>query len=135
MRDKKRILKLAGIVALSAALAFAPLKPVQAQEELPSVTVDSVIWDGGKINVDVNLGDYTAEELMVRVGFEGSFPFREEITENQLRFSLWDVFQSSSQELFFSKAGTYQLTVEFAGRKTGEARERYLFPQNPCSTA
>lgn len=113
MRDKKGILKLAGMVALSAALAFAPLKPVQAQEELPSVTVDSVTWDGGKINADVNLGDYTAEELTVRVGFEESFPFREEITENQLSFSLWDAFQSSDQELFFSKAGTYQLTVEF----------------------
>lgn len=112
MREKKGILKLAGMFALSAALVFAPLKLVQAQEELPSVTVDSVIWDGGEINAAVNLGDYTAEELNVTVRIDG-YPLRAEITENQLSFSLLDAFQSCDKELVFSKAGTYQLAVEF----------------------
>lgn len=122
MRDKKRILKLAGIVALSAALAFAPLKPVQAQEVLPSVTVDSVTWDGGMLEVPVDLGSYTDEEnLSVNIIIPDDIPHGDgsmkhlwgDIEGNKVIFSLWDTFDTNDNEYFFSKAGTYEMPIYF----------------------
>src|SRR5699024_9848030 len=98
------------------------LKPVQAQEELPSVTVDSVTWDGGMLEVPVDLGSYTDEEnLSVNIIIPDDIPHGDgsmkhlwgDIEGNKVIFSLWDTFDSNDNEYFFSKAGTYEMPIYF----------------------
>lgn len=122
MKVKERFLKLAGTLALCAALAFVPLQPAQAEEALPSVTVDSVTWDGGMLEVPIDLGSYAGEEdLSVNIIIPDDIPHGfglmrhlwGEIEENKVIFSLWDLFGSSDSEYFFSKAGTYEMPMYF----------------------
>lgn len=144
MGIKKKLQKVLGTAALSMALVCSMCQIASAQDvvdtgednmesslgtkrdmtEKPVAAVDEVTWDGGIVEVPVDWGSYTPEEISVSISYETedsylNFPAVTQ-TEDKISFSLWYHFDSSEEELFFSKSGKYEFGLQFKELVSGE---------------
>lgn len=94
-------------------------KPLAANSGDPVVAADSVTWEGGLLKVPVDLGGYTADEILPVLRFA---------PENTDTQSMWRYptlegdyvvysplrdYESCDIETFWTKKGTYDVTMEF----------------------
>lgn len=85
----------------------------------PSVMVDSVTWEGGLLKVPVDLGDYTAEEILPILRFapentDTNMAWRYPTMEgNYVVYSPMSDFESCDVETFWTQEGVYDATLEF----------------------
>lgn len=88
----------------------------------PRATVDTVTWNGGLVQVPVDLGSYSPEELSVQVlmNYEkgGQYFWRyfsPTLTDKYAAFSIVKAFESCETGFFFTEAGQYPypLTISF----------------------
>ncbi len=97
------------------------------KEGIPKVTVDSVTWSGGLLELPVDLGDYKADGLQCRVEIysgESSddvqrimFPV---LTGDNLAVPVAGSFESCERKQLCAKRGTYAIEVEFLDNSTYE---------------
>lgn len=117
IKEKFRFLRSVCAFTSGMMLACAPIGYVQAEGTEPSVTADSITWDGGLLEVPIDLGSFSAEEVDVSINIsesdKTSLLYPRELSEDIATFSLLDLFGTVDEELFFSKAGTYEMTVGF----------------------
>lgn len=96
------------------------IQPLAADNKVqPSVTVDSVTWEGGQLKVPVDLGGYTADEILPVLRFAPENTDTSEwwryptIEGDYVVYSPISDFDSCDVETFWTQAGTYNATMEF----------------------
>lgn len=96
------------------------LQPLAVNEGTqPSVAADSVTWEGGMLKIPVDLGSYTADEILPILRFA---PENTDVSEwwrypalegGYAVYSPMLDFESCDVETFWTKKGTYDVTMEF----------------------
>lgn len=108
-------------IAVVMALAGNFKCPVMAAgNELPKVTADTITWEGGVLEIPVDLGSYAADEVYMYVGIPGAttYYYSVELTDTQGTVSLVENdehYDSLKSTTAFSsaEAGERSIDVEF----------------------
>ena len=82
----------------------------------PRITQDVIEWNGGLLEIPVDLGDYAADELKMTIKTqEGWARSATEITENSAVFSFLGGYYNGAWDVrrWFFNAGDYELDVSF----------------------
>lgn len=120
----KRTGRCLGTLTLAAALVAASVQPVMAKstepsaflqeskKELPGVRMDRVTWEGGKLEIPLSLGGYTADELIVILSEPGVSDKLLEIQGDKGVCSLVSYSDIDGDE-WYAKAGDYARKVVF----------------------
>ena len=98
----------------------------RAEKKKPSVTVDSVDWNGDKLKVPVDLGDYSAEEVEITcerrrggtgwsIGLDYENGYAVGTVIDYMRLSLDK--NSSFYDNWYTKAGDYEQIISFVDKK------------------
>lgn len=98
-------------------------KPSADKEGAPKVTADSVTWNGGVLEIPVDLKGYIAEDISCNVVISdrnSSKYLWGKLTDNILSVSVVEQFESCDREPLFGKKGTYTVTVGFEDASTHE---------------
>lgn len=137
MEKKNRIGKWFGTLTLITALMTSSILPVMAEEncpgqeaqveavsteaqanekEKPSVTVDTITVDGGRLEIPIDLGGYRADEIRVilekseenRISFYRS----KDMDETRVVFQLYEG-GLMEEAVWYARKGSYRATVSF----------------------
>lgn len=124
MKRKTPVIRLAVSAAAVLALTGTTVFPVMAagEEQLPFVTEERLEWNGGLLDIPVDFGNYSPEELEFEITakdsagnvvYDNPYPVLTKTEEGVVTFSLINEFSSCDKDQLFTKAGTYTIEMEF----------------------
>lgn len=119
----KRFILVSAVIASMLGTSILPAMAASPEDGLPQVTVDQVVWDGNELVIPIDLGDYADDDVYMNVytveGTEDSWSAYDYIYPTisddgtTASVSRWDDYENCETEMKYSKAGTYQVEVEF----------------------
>ena len=118
MLSKRLALAAIGVVTLCAGMTAM----AAGEGNLPQVMTDQIEWDGGLLDIPVDFGAYSPEDLGFEITakdssgnvvYDNPYPVLSKTEEGIVTFSLIDSFFSCDDEQAFTQAGSYTIELEF----------------------
>ena len=118
MLSKRLALAAIGVVTLCAGMTAMAV----GEGNLPQVMTDQIEWDGGLLDIPVDFGAYSPEDLGFEITakdssgnvvYDNPYPVLSKTEEGIVTFSLIDSFFSCDDEQAFTQAGSYTIELEF----------------------
>lgn len=100
------------------------------EKAYPQVKVDEIVWDGGDIEIPLDLGGISSSDLLIRaqVGSDGSrWAYATDCDSEKAILSILEYFDTCDEEMPISETGNYQVTVEFLDKNSGEIISTDIF--------